>query len=249
MSYRIDAEVNDCSYGCTYTRNDYASQDDFLAKKKLFIEGIKREFSRRTNSATWFVSNCDSRFRMNFASILKTHFPLKIIGSCAKYICSLNESWFRNFLVNLIQPSCERHSKCESVEFGKNKFYLSFESKNCTNYMTEKIWRILRTGLIPVVVQPAKVFYDMNLPADSFIHAEDFGYDPVRLAAYLDKVSNDLDLYYKHLEWKMHASVVYSGLTVERRRNCELCTRLNLEDRVVYYESVSKWFNYKCVVN
>ncbi len=249
MSYRLDAEVNDCSYGCIYTRNDYSSQDDFLAKKVKHYEQVKEEFKRRANSAAWFVSNCDSRFRMSFASYLKTSFPLKVIGSCAKYIYSLRENPFYNFLKNLIQPNCGRGSRCESIEFGSNKFYLSFESKNCTNYLTEKIWRILRTNLIPVVVQPAKIFYELNLPLNSFIHAEDFGYDPMRLAAYLEKVANNIDLYYKHLEWKLYFNAVYSGLVVERRRNCQLCTKLNTEDNAIHYESVSKWFNHKCVVN
>ena len=250
MSYRLDAEVSDCSYGCIYLRNDFKSQEDYQTKKVQFYSYIQDEFTRRRNSAAWFVSNCDSKFRMNFASALKTYFPLKVIGSCAKYICSLRENLLYNFLANLIQPSCGRQSQCESVEFAMNKFYLSFESKNCTNYLTEKIWRILATtNLIPVVIQPSKEYYLLSLPPNSFIHAQDFGYDPVKLAAYLGKVAKNVDLYFKHLEWKLTWNAVYSGPVVERRRNCELCTKLNMEKANIYYASVSKWFNNKCFVN
>lgn len=220
-----------------------------MMKRKTFMNEIQQEFTKRSNLAIWFVSNCDSKFRMSFASGLKTHFPLKVIGSCAKYIHSADESWVLNFIKNIIQPDCGRISECESIEFSQAKFYLAFESKNCTNYLTEKIWRILRTNLIPVVVQPSKRFYELNLPPNSYIHAADFDYDPARLAEYLRQVSLDFDLYFKHLEWKLTHEAVYSGPVVERRRNCELCTKLNTEQSLIYYESVSKWFNYNCQVN
>src|SRR5690606_6358855 len=141
-------------------------------KKSQLIANVRREFHKRENSAAWFVSNCDPKFRMQFTTQLKTHFPLRVGGSCAKYACSLNENCLVNFLRNLIQPNdCARGSKCEYIEFARSKFFLSFESKNCTNYITEKSWLILRANLIPVVIQPAKMFYEMNLPLNSYIHA------------------------------------------------------------------------------
>ena len=72
---------------------------------------------------------------------------------------------------------CGSNSECESREFKLNKFYLSFESRNCTNYITEKLWRILRTNMIPVVIQPSREFYEQVAPPDSFIHAQDFDFD------------------------------------------------------------------------
>jgi hypothetical protein len=74
-------------------------------------------------------------------------------------------------------------------------------------------------------------------------------YDPRKLANYLDKVSNDIELYRKHLAWKKEHNVVYSQAQCERRRLCELCTKLNTETSGVYYGSVSKWFNQDCIVN
>lgn len=266
MSYRVDAEVNDCAYGCYYSNTSKAympaaysraidsNQMDELIQyeAKKFLVQIRHEFKVRKNEALWYVSNCGPKFRLNFARSLKTNYPLKVIGSCAKYISSKNENFLLHYVKNLFTFSkCERLliSKCESIEFRKFKFYLSFESKNCTGYMTEKVWRILRTGMIPVVIQPAKIFYELSLPPNSFIHAEDFDFDPVRLANHLIKVSNNFDLYYKYLEWKLNNSVTYSDPMVEKRRNCELCTKINTEKSVIYYESVSKWFNHMCFNN
>lgn len=243
MTYRIDSEVSDCSYGCTYskTSNEAESNSKFLAQTQL-------DFGFRSNSAVWFVSNCDARLRLKFASTLKSIFPVTVHGKCAKFVHGSNNFIF-NYLNNFISDSCDRYSVCEKEEFARHKFYLSFESKNCSSYITEKLWRILSTNMIPVVLQPSREFYEKIAPPNSFIHAQDFGYDAKKLAAYLRNVGNDLSLYRKHLAWKKRENVVYSQIQCEKRRMCELCTRLNKETAEIYYKSVSQWFNGECIVN
>lgn len=123
---------------------------------------------------------------------------------------------------------------------------MSFESVNCTDYLTEKLWRILRTGMIPVVLQPNKANYIKIAPPGSFIHAEDFDFDAERLATYLNKVSLDFNEYRKYHLWKHEFNVVYSGVNTEKRRMCELCTKLNSEKSVIYYRKIAGWFNEGC---
>ena len=125
-------------------------------------------------------------------------------------------------------------------------FYLSFESVNCTDYLTEKLWRILRTNMIPVVLQPSKENYLRIAPPDSFIHAEDFDFDAKKLANYLDVVSSDIHEYHKYQKWKTDHDVVFSGEHCERRRLCELCTKLNTETSRIHYGNVADWFNDGC---
>ena len=241
MSYRHDSEVFDCSYGCIYTKSEEVSDD---------VLNLKKEYLKRQRQALSFISNCDSKLRLELASKFKTHFPLKIYGTCAKYVASKMENYLFNYFKNLLfQPKCLRNSVCEAAEFNSSLFYLSFESKNCSNYITEKLWRILNTNMIPVVFQPNKIFYELNAPPDSFIHAQDFDYDPVKLANYLDSVSKDFNLYLKHQKWKYNFDIVYIGKQVENRRLCQLCTRLNEDTSRTYYESVSEWFNKFCIVN
>ena len=86
-------------------------------------------------------------------------------------------------------------------------------------------------------------------PPGSFIHAQDFDYDPIKLGVYLNSVSKDFSLYKKYFQWKIEFENVFSGKKVEARRLCELCTLLNTERSSIYYESVSKWFNSDCVIN
>lgn len=263
MAYRPDAEIHDCSYGCIYKKS--TSEDDRL----LFIENMRVEFRKRANRALWFVSNCKSSLRLDLAFKLNKFYPVRVNGKCDLNIDHNKDTYFGELLKSLNdyfgfnqkkeeildengEPKsveCKRNSRCEYDEFRTNKFYLSFESKNCTNYITEKLWRILRTKLIPIVFQPNKEYYEINAPPDSFIHASDFDYDPVKLAKYLTRVSNDFDLYVKYHMWRLDYDVVYSIQQSESRRLCQLCTKLNMETSNIYYKKVSNWFNDFCVVN
>jgi hypothetical protein len=145
---------------------------------------------------------------------------------------------------------CGRDSDCEQKMLRENKFYFAFESKNCTDYITEKFWRSLSyNGLIPVVFQPAKKYYERVAPQNSYIHAEDFDFDPKKIAVHLDRVARSFDLYFGYFKWKFELDVVYKGNTLEQMRMCELCYKLNTEKDEVYYSDVSAFFNGECVIN
>lgn len=233
MSYRIDSEVSDCSYGCIYRK--------IIKNNENFYQKIKLSFESKKNQAVWFVSNCGPKFRINFAKSLKKFFPVKVFGACSNY--------FESFFSSIFKDDCSRETKCEQEQLSQNKFYLSFESKNCSNYLTEKVWKMLHIGIIPVVIQPSKTFYEINLPPNSFIHAQDFDFNVEKLANYLNFVANDFDTYYRYLKWKDEYDVVFTSFQTERRRLCELCTRLNNQDSAIYYKSVSSFFNDKCIIN
>ena len=172
-----------------------------------------------------------------------------MLGKCVGYFDS-PDSYLPLAIRNLIGNSefldCPRESECEKSLFETSKFYLAFESRNCTDYITEKMWRVLRTNMIPVVLQPGKEFYRQVAPPESFIHAEDFGFDMKLLAAYLHRVSTDFKTYLKHHAWKFEHEVVFTEERSERRRLCELCTKLNTESSEIYYGRVADWFESEC---
>ena len=261
MSYRFDAEVADCAYGCAYQRKPAARE------RKAFLVQLAVEFKRRSSRALWFVSNCHSAYRIDFTSrIMDAGFPVQVIGTCQRVVKYKRflfsavpiDSWLGVLLFNLIRivsqllhvnEHCPRDSDCELRHLSESMFYLSYESKNCSNYITEKFWRILRFNVIPVVIQPRRRFYEQIAPPNSFIHAEDFGYDPARLARYLQKVAADFSLYSKYLVWKVQHDTVFSAQQTESRRLCEMCTQLNEQPSTIYYESISSWFNSECIIN
>ena len=150
--------------------------------RSVFLE----EFYRRKNEALWFVSNCKSLFRTNMALQIGQQIPINIFGQCSLGInikSMFNRMKFGSIISTFIKgvtnafnnyfSDCGKHSTCEIEQINRNKFYFSFESKNCSNtYITEKFYRMLRFNLIPVVIQPAKHIYEMIAPPNSFIHAQ-----------------------------------------------------------------------------
>ncbi len=169
-----------------------------------------------------------------------------MFGECGPEIESRASS--ESYLV--VGDNCERGSECQLKAMRTHKFYLAFETRNCTDYITEKFWRSLDHDLIPVVIQPSRRSYERLAPPNSFIHASDFGYDPKKLATYLEKVSSDSNLYSSYLKWKKDFAPLYKAEDIEPLRICELCFKLNNEINEPgssVYTSVSDFFNRQCV--
>jgi len=267
MSYRIDSEVSDCAYGCYSQRFNFDKEQKAIHEAKLLSQ-FQKEFDSRENSALWFVSNCKAKYRLKFASQLQDRFDVKVYGKCKNKLKTIDKrlsyiteffkdlkqtlkSTFMNILPlkNINMELCDRNSNCEEQQLKRNKFYLSFESQNCTNYITEKFWRILNANAIPIVLQPSKDFYDLIAPPNSYIHAQDFDYDASKLANYLDLVSNTFEAYFNYQKWRLDYDISFANKQTEARRMCELCTKLNTETSRVYYKKVSQWFNSGCIRN
>ena len=277
MSYRLDAEIYDCSYGCMYRKTNVDNTPS-PEVRDVFMGNLRVEFKKRASRALWFVSNCNANARLQFASTLAKHYGVRMHGKCRlagnvagnheaddaasdgvgtdEHVAS--QSSLSDSIVDTVKSligsgptndNCGRNTRCEYDSFKGNKFYLSFESKNCTSYLTEKLWRTLHFHIIPVVFQPSKEHYELFAPPHSFIHAQDFDFDPVRLAAHLKRVSNDFNLYAEYHMWRMNYDVVYSASQCEARRLCQMCTKLNEETSAIHYQKLSNWFGHKCIVN
>jgi hypothetical protein len=77
MSYRLDAEVSDCSYGCYYKTERHTDE-----AQKDFYRAFEKDFNERKSEALWFVSNCLSKYRIDFANGLSEFIKLNVFGSC-----------------------------------------------------------------------------------------------------------------------------------------------------------------------
>ena len=98
------------------------------------------------------------------------------------------------------------------------KFYLSFENSICEDYITEKVWNILKLDIVPVVLGGAD--YASLLPPHSYIDVANFT-SPKALAAYLKQVANDDDLYRSYFRWKRDYYIAGQD------RDCALCEFLS----------------------
>ena len=140
---------------------------------------------------------------------MKKVIPVDIYGHCSD-----NETF------NIAQ------SHLSEIELLSNyKFYLAFENSRCTEYVTEKLYKIINFETldnppVPIVMGPKKGWYEKNLPPMSFIHVDDFS-SPEELAYYLDHLNSNNNSYLKFLNWRQNHERV-----CEPKVNCKLCEYL-----------------------
>jgi alpha-1,3-fucosyltransferase len=225
ISYRFNAEVNIGAYGLTILRTKPLSL-------KEFDFYINKQFTNRQANALWFVSNCQPKARLNFYTKFRFYYPsITVYGACV----SQNTT-----------NQCYRRSQCEISELSKNKFYLAFESQSCRDYITEKFWRSLAYGAIPIVFGPRdKQSLERIAPPNSFIYTDDFS-SVLELAEYLNEISRNRTLFTQYHRWRRFYEIRYRPEDIEHYRFCELCYRLNTNQNRIYYQNLNEFFLEDC---
>ncbi|XP_067671524.1 3-galactosyl-N-acetylglucosaminide 4-alpha-L-fucosyltransferase FUT3-like [Haliotis asinina] len=177
----------------------------------------------KTKKVLWFASNCKtSSKREEYVDQLKKYIPIDIFGRCGKSD------------VNCTTGSKSDEDSC----FAQYKFYLSFESTFCKDYVTEKFFKTFQRDrhIIPVVRGNGD--YAKHYPKDTFLNTADFR-SPKDLAAhllYLDRNSTAyLNLLKTHAQYKYHSA---------GRKVCEMCIRLHrLGQHRQSYRDISGWMD------
>ncbi|CAF1584169.1 unnamed protein product, partial [Adineta ricciae] len=225
ISYRFNAEASIGAYGITIFR-------DKPLTTKHFNSYIDEEFKKRQAYAIWFVSNCQPRARIDFYLRFRSYYPFtRVYGKCA----SQNTT-----------SQCSRDSQCESDELTRNKFYLAFESQSCRDYITEKFWRSLAFGIIPIVFGPRdKQSLERIAPPKSFVFADDF-LTILDLAEHLTEIDRNRTLFEEYHRWRRLYKILYLPEDIEHYRFCELCYRLNTNHQRVYYRNLNEFFLEDC---
>jgi glycoprotein 3-alpha-L-fucosyltransferase len=228
ISYKLNSEISIATYGLFSKRNNPLSNDEY----QYWIE---KEFSNRINGALWFVSNCNAKKRLELFYNLKYASKLLIegYGHCIDYYPI---HW------------CGSYTRCEYDYMSNFKFYLSFESNTCRDYITEKFYKAFYHGLIPIVYGPEKIDYNRLAPKNSFIHIEDFDKDMNKLANYIEEIHSNLTLFSLFHQWRKDYEIIIDGKALERIRMCELCQRLvNIrQGEMIYYKTIDQFYNDKC---
>ena len=228
ISYKLNSEVSIGTYGLFVKRKSAWSNGEYN-------HWIDRQFSERSNGALWFVSNCDAKQRLEYFYKLRREVNTRVegYGRCV-------DSYPMHF--------CRAGSQCEHDYMSEFKFYLSFESTTCRDYITEKFYKSLYYGLIPIVYGPERNDYNHLVPKNSFIHVNDFDNDMNKLANYLQTIHENFTLYSRYHQWRKKYEVIIDGRAVERIRLCELCERLSetRRDDVTYYKDINLFFRENC---
>ncbi|CAF3349301.1 unnamed protein product [Rotaria sp. Silwood1] len=249
-SYVFDAEASIGAYGMTIIREKSLSNEEFN-------NYITHEFSSRHHQALWFVTNCGAKRRLNYFQELREYFPIQVFGSCVQLNESLPSLNSRQLAKKFIRSekiynktfesiNCNRWSSCEEEQVKLNMFYLAFESQSCKDYITEKFWRALKYGLIPIALGPlSKEHYHRIAPPNSFIYTNDFSTAKALAKHMYDIINNEKRFRFYH-KWRQYYYTGYTASELEKYRLCEICHRLNTMTRRQHYPDVKAFFTQQC---
>ncbi|OWF47310.1 Alpha-(1,3)-fucosyltransferase C [Mizuhopecten yessoensis] len=128
----------------TFTRRTDAEKNDIH----------KIDWNNKTRNIGWIVSHCGvASQRLKYGEKLKQTIDVDAFGRCGKLHCPRGQ-W----------------QEC----LGKYKFYASFENSLCTDYITEKSFRVFERNVDSIPVTRGAPDYSMFLPPGSFVNTRNF---------------------------------------------------------------------------
>ncbi|KAK3770956.1 hypothetical protein RRG08_029047 [Elysia crispata] len=208
-SYRVDSDVF-VPYG-------------FLSfePKPLSVRPNYYEIAqKKTKWVAWFVSNCNTPSkRMQYVKQMKAYIDVDIFGACGT-------------------PCPRFQPKCENALLENYKFYLSFENSLCTDYVTEKFFKVFKDNTFIIPVTRGGADYAKYFPANIFINAADF-MSPRELAEHLKSLGSDTKRYSQMIE-QNDMYRVYGGHSTMW---CSLCERLNTKGPPQQVVNLKTWWS------
>ena len=187
------------------TSSEIFFTNGYVVKRQhpLMMTDINKIDVRRPKIAAWFVSHCKVQSRrIQFTKRLQEYIPVDVYGKCGSLVC-------------------KGIRKCYAMLEKSYKFYLSFENSICLDYVTEKVWNILKLNVVPVVLGGAD--YKKLLPPKSYIDIKDFS-SVKALTDYLLMLSENDVMYREYFAWKANYEVKTMG---KLDLLCQVCSFLN----------------------
>lgn len=131
---------------------------------------------------------------------------------------------------------------CHQEFWSKFKFYAAFENMRCDGYITEKFFRGLRRGMVPLALGGmGRGDYERVAPADSFVHVDDFGTTEALAKRLLEIDRNDAE-YNKFFAWRQNFQVT-EPREVTDGVYCTLCQKLHSGGPVTQqHQDLVSWF-------
>ncbi|KAK9403023.1 alpha--C3-fucosyltransferase 9-like [Crotalus adamanteus] len=178
----------------------------------------RAEVPPKTKFVCWVVSNRYPQERIRYYKALKKYIRIHTYGK----VFGRPLSW-EDFMPTL--------SSC--------KFYLAFENSIFKDYITEKLYFAFLAGSVPVVLGPPRENYEDYIPAESFIHVDDFE-SPKNLSEYLLMLDQNDALYLSYFEWKKDFSVYRPNFW--NSHLCLACDHIKRHSEYMSVGNLEKWF-------
>ncbi|XP_069478123.1 3-galactosyl-N-acetylglucosaminide 4-alpha-L-fucosyltransferase FUT3-like [Ambystoma mexicanum] len=173
----------------------------------------------KTRLVAWVVSNWDSTLaRVAYYNQLKKYIQIDVFGARHAHL--------------------SQHRMHSTIS--QYKFYLAFENSLNQDYITEKLWNnALMSGTVPVVLGPTRENYERFVPADAFIHVNDFP-SPKELAAHLKCLDAHEEQYQRYFTWRKSLQPV--GGINWTTHYCKACRALQQDFAYKAISSIAKWY-------
>ncbi|KAI1289460.1 Alpha-(1,3)-fucosyltransferase C [Halotydeus destructor] len=195
--------------------------------RKPIIDGANNSFwspripwSKRKMAVAWFVSHCDTKSRRELlAMLLSNYIPVDNYGECGKLKCARS-----------LNIDCLKKLENEYM------FYFAAENALCEDYVTEKLFNLIKydVQVIPIVYGGAN--YSFILPPNSYIDANSFP-TVTQLGDYLNHVASNETLFNSYLESRKDYTLV------ETRPGCQLCNVIHhFREKSASARNISDWF-------
>ncbi|XP_068676661.1 alpha-(1,3)-fucosyltransferase 7-like [Montipora foliosa] len=212
-TYRTDSDFW-APYGYYEPYRQEDGKMDEVATMTDYTEG-------KSELVAWMVSNCSPQLRLSFVRELKKFIKVDVYGSCSRIFGQ--------------SQACSREKASDCVR--KYKFYLSFESALCEDYITEKYWGNLGDGNVVPVVMGGADYIKLAIPG-SYINVMDFK-TVKQLAEYLQYLDKNNTAYNEYFTWRLKYKVYQDLLSF-----CAVCRHFypdNLPETKVYQDLTEYW--------
>lgn len=204
-----------------------------ITSKIFFVQTKKKNsFLKEISPILYLQSNCKTTtLRDSYIRELMQYIPIDSYGKC------LNNKKLPNAYKHFGYKYLERNDFLHFV--ARYKFVIAIENSVCDDYITEKFWRAIHVGVVPIYLGSSTI-RDWLPNAKSAILFEDFP-TPKLLIAYIDNLMQDDDLYEQHLEHKTQGIIRNQYLInelkmrpyqtdfelVKKKLECLLCDQLH----------------------
>ncbi|KAK3863825.1 hypothetical protein Pcinc_030440 [Petrolisthes cinctipes] len=182
-----------------------------LTSAAEFVPTWKKDYWQTEDNlapVVYVSSNCDTPSeRDDYVRELSRYIRVDSYGECLH----------NRDLPEHLRDSAATHNHPEFRSLmARYKFTIAIENAACDDYITEKLWRPLTLGSVPVYWGSPSV-HDWEPNLNSVILISDFD-SPRELAKHLHTILNDDQLYESHLKHKIDMQVTNSWLVYSLRR-------------------------------
>ena len=145
---------------------------------------------KKKKMVAWVSSHCPTKSRReHFIYLLDKFVGVDIYGDCGKLKLNKNAENYDDIL-------------------SQYKFYVALENSICDQYITEKVFKSFKLGVVPLVAGGGTAYYEAMLPPHSYINVEKFK-SPKDVAEYLKLLDRNITLYEEYFAWKPHYDCGY----------------------------------------